>query len=202
VTTSLRRKLALAAGLALLAVPALSACTTATDRPNVLANGGYDLSANMRVLAARIVASADDQGVFIATIALNPSVDAASTSPSDQPSLTGLASGPVAPAQSADEGIDPASFSPVEVGDSGMVNLADPTVGGIPVTGTFKAGDVLPITLTFSDGESLTVQTPVVPQCGDYASVAPQGATAPPTPSTEGPYSCEYPSLPPVTDAE
>jgi hypothetical protein len=200
VTTSLRRKLALAAGLALLAVPALSACTTATDRPNVLANGGYDLSGNMRVLAARIVASNDNQGVFVATIALDPSVDAAGTSPSDQPSLTGLAAGPVAPAQSADEGIDPATFSPVEVGASGMVNLADPSVGGIPVTGVFKAGDVLPVSLTFSDGETLTVQTPVVAQCDDYASVVPQGASTPATPSTEGAYSCSYPSLPPVTE--
>jgi hypothetical protein len=196
VTTPLRRKLALAAGLAIVAVPTLSACGSyPTDRPNVIANGGYDISGNMRVLATRIVASADNQGVFIGTLALNPSVAATSTSPSDEPSLTGIASGPTAVVQTAQEGINSASFTPIPVGESGMVNLADSSIGGIPVTGTFKAGDVLPITLTFSDGETLTVQTPVVPRCDVYASIGAAAAT----PGT-GPYSCTYPSLPAMAE--
>ena len=80
VTTILSRKLALAAGLVCLATPVLSSCgfDYATDRPNVISNGGFDQTGSgMRVLATRVVADSNDHGVFIATIALNPTADAA-----------------------------------------------------------------------------------------------------------------------------
>jgi len=218
VTTSvrphLRRKLALVGGLAVLAVPALSACGSfdyATDRPNVIANGGYDLDSNIRVNAARIVSAEDNQGVFIATFTLNPTVGAA-TAGSPNPSFTGLTMGSsessdasAGATQGASEStsVEAKSFKPIKIGDSGMVNLADPKTGGVPVTGTFKAGDIVPLTLSFSDGEKVTVQVPVVTQCGPYASVVPQGKTAPSaSPLVSGDtttyaYSCNYPSVGP-----
>lgn len=172
VTTPLRRKLALAAGLLCLGAPVLSSCgfDYATDRPNVISHGGFHIAPNgMRVLATRIVASNDHAGVFIATIALNPTAEPA-TDAAKAPKLTGVSSRGDSDAQ-----LTAQSFSPIAVTDTGAVNLADPSIGGIPVTGDFSAGDSIPVTLTFSDGTTISVQTPVVTQCHEYASVAPQG---------------------------
>lgn len=203
VTTPLRRKLALAAGLLCLGAPVLSSCgfDYATDRPNVISHGGFHVDGDgVRVLAARIVAHDDNHGVFVATVALNPSADP----------VTDAASGPTLTALSVRSGSDTQlkakSFSPIAVGDSGAVNLADPSIGGIAVTGDFAAGASIPVTLEFSDGEKVSVQTPVVTQCGEYASVAPQagGRTAAsdsasastssaPSAAASAPYDCSYP---------
>jgi hypothetical protein len=212
VTTPLRRKLALAAGLLCLAVPVLSSCgfDHATDRPNVLANGGYDIGkTGMRVLAARIVATQDGQGTFVATIALNPTADPI-TDASDAPTLEQISTGPNSQYQ-----LSAKKFTPVAVSDTGAVNMADPSVGGVTVTGDFKAGSIVPVKLTFSDGSSVVVQTPVVAKCGDYASVAPQSgsgknssaasqsssASESSSASGSSAYDCSYPTLPPIPGA-
>lgn len=200
VTTTLRRKLALAAGLVCLAAPVLSSCgfDYATDRPNIIANGGYDQTGNgLRVLASRIVASADGKGVLVATIALNPSADPV-TDAAKAPKLTGVGAG-----SNSEYQLQAKSFSPIAVGDTGSINLASASAGGITVTGDFKAGSIVPVKLTFSNGSSITVQTPVVTKCGDYTSVAPQGsssqsADSAPQPAGSGAYDCSYPSLPPI----
>jgi len=174
VTTILSRKLALAAGLVCLAAPVLSSCgfDYATDRPNVISNGGFAVSpTGMRVLATRIVADTSNRGVFIATLALNPTANPAVVAPR-APTLTGLGTRPDSPYT-----MTAAKFSPIAVTDTGAVNMADPAVGGIPVTGDFKAGSMIPVTLTFSDGEKISVQTPVVTQCHEFASVSPQTGT-------------------------
>lgn len=174
VTTILSRKLALAAGLVCLAAPVLSSCgfDYATDRPNVIANGGFALGQNgMRVLATRIVADTSNRGVFIATLALNPTANPAVVA-SRAPQLTALSTRSDSPYT-----MTAGSFSPIAVTDTGAVNMADPSVGGIPVTGDFKAGSMIPVTLTFSDGEKVSVQTPVVTQCHEFASVSPQAGT-------------------------
>jgi hypothetical protein len=202
VTTTLRRKLALAAGLACLAAPVLSSCgfDYATDRPNVIAEGGYaQTGAGMRVLASRIVADRDGQGVFVATIALNPTANAA-TDAQTAPTLDQLAAADNSPYQ-----LQAKKFSPVAVQDTGAVSMADPAVGGIKVVGDFKAGNIVPVKLTFSDDSSVTVQTPVVAKCGPYASVAPQGgagAAATASPETGSAYDCTYPSLPAIGQSE
>lgn len=204
VTTPLRRKLALAAGLLCLAVPVLSSCgfDYATDRPNVIANGGYDIGkTGLRVLAARIVAPADGQGTFVATIALNPTADAVEDA-ADAPKLDRIGVGP-----DSDYTLSAKSFSPVAVGDTGAVNMADSSAGGgVAVTGDFKAGSIVPVELSFSDGSSVVVQTPVVTKCGDYASIAPQAtgkssSSASESGSAEAPYDCSYPSLPAIPGA-
>jgi len=228
VTTILSRKLALAAGLVCLAAPVLSSCgfDYATDRPNVISNGGFAMNATgMRVLATRIVADANNHGVFVATLALNPTANPA-VAASRAPQLTALGTRSDSPYT-----MTAGKFTPISVTDTGAVNLADPSVGGIPVTGNFTAGSIIPVTLTFSDGEKISVQTPVVTQCREYASVAPQAssshgnkggkakkatstatdsASAQPTaqatdqastaPSAQAtaPYDCSFPSLPPI----
>ena len=211
VTTILSRKLALAAGLVCLATPVLSSCgfDYATDRPNVISNGGFDQTGNgMRVLASRIVADRDDHGIFVATIALNPTADAVADA-KDAPKLTALGA-----REGSNSQLTASSFSPIAVTSTGAVNLADPSVGGIPVTGDFEAGSIVPVTLTFSDGETISVQTPVVTQCHEYASVAPQAdtgrgqkgdgsepsssASSDSSGSASAPYDCSYPSLPTI----
>jgi len=199
VTTPLRRKLALAAGLLCLGAPVLSSCgfDYATDRPNVISNGGFHVTGEgMRVLATRIVADDSHRGIFIATIALNPTANPVTAVPT-APTLTGLSA-----RQDSSYQVNVKSFKPIAVSDTGAVNLADPSVGGIQLTGDFQAGTSIPMTLTFSDGEVISVQTPVVTQCHEFASVAPQpqaGSTAGAVPtdgSTAAPYNCAFPELP------
>lgn len=213
VTTILSRKLALAAGLVCVATPVLSSCgfDYATDRPNVIANGGFAQSGTgMRVLATRIVADTSNQGVFIATLALNPTANPA-VAYRTAPKLTGLAARSDSPYT-----LTASKFTPVAVTSTGAVNMADEGVGGISVTGDFKAGSMVPVTLTFSDGEEISVQTPVVTQCHEFESVAPQvgrgtassSASASESTSEEpsaeptAPYDCSFPSLPATTDGE
>ena len=211
VTTPLRRKLALAAGLVALGAPVLSSCgfDYATDRPNVIAHGGFHVDGDgMRVLATRIVAADSHAGVFIATIALNPTANAA-TDAADAPTLTGLA------ARDSAYSVQVGDFKPIAVGDTGAVNLADPSIGGIPLTGDFKAGSSVPLTLTFSDGEQISIQTPVVTRCHEFADVVPQAgdkkgasASADSSPSADSsasgdasaPYDCSFPDPTPAAE--
>jgi hypothetical protein len=189
--TSLRRlrtKRALAvAGLVVVAAPLLSSCgfNEATNRPNTIANAGYYIYGDIHVLGARIIAPSDGTGTFVATIA--------ATAQADSTKLTGLSG----------DGVTAGQFDPIEVPSGTAVNLF--TRGGIPVTGGFKAGDSVPVTLTFDNGDSINVDAVVVKQCHEYADVS----TAP-TPKQKGqaqqqstaePYTCEYPSVPPMTEA-
>lgn len=197
----LRRTLVLAASLVAIAAPVLSSCGFATDRPNVIADGGYSLSGDMRVLGSRIVASTDGKGIFIATITLNPTYDAV-TDPetqAQQHALTGLESAP-----GATSSIQPVTGVSKTVNTEGIANLASPQVGGIPVTGTFRAGDIVPVVLTFATGEKVTVQTPVVRDCAEYAGAGQTGSPSPsPTASgtgLPGPYDCYYAPVPSSTE--
>ncbi|WP_344041225.1 hypothetical protein [Nocardioides panacihumi] len=188
--TSLRRlrtQRALAvAGLVAVAAPLLSSCgfNYATDRPNVIANGGYHIEGDIHVLAARIVAPSDGTGTFVATITVDPS--AADTK------LTGLSG----------DGVTAGTFTPIEVKSGGSANLF--TDGGIPVTGDFKAGDDKPVTLTFDNGSSIEVGAVVVKQCHEYSDVqtlpSKQSGKAQASTTAE-PYTCEYPSAAPSAEA-
>jgi hypothetical protein len=186
--TSLRRlrtKRALAvAGLVAIAAPVLSSCgfDYATDRPNVIADGGYHIYGDVHVLAARIVTPAAGTGTVVATIAVDASADAVT--------LTGISG----------EGLTAGRVSPVEIPSQGSVNLF--TAGGIPVTGDFEAGDNVAVSFTFDNGDSIDVQAPVVKQCHEYADVQTQptkgnGSQDADQPAGE-PYTCEYPTAPPL----
>ena len=172
------RKFALAAAALAAAAPVLSSCgfDYATDRPNLIANGGYAIHGNVKVLAARIVASAPGAGAFVATITNRPQASGAVT-------LTGVSA----------QGVTFDSFSPIKVEPGLAVNLANKQAIG--VTGTFSAGDSVPVTLSFSNGTKVEISTVVVEACHEYASATPSVAASPA--ATSSPYSCDYASLPP-----
>ena len=186
----------MAGGLLALALPALSACgfNYPTDRPNEIIHGGTDLGDGLRVNAARIVSAGPDQGVFIATLTLNPTVNAA-TKTGQNPSMTGLRVG-----EDGDRTVTAQGQVDVEIPDSGAVNLADPSVGGIPVTGDFRPGDIVEMEISFDDGDSVSLNVPVVTQCGEYAEVVAAGKSRPaevPSGTTlENEYACEFPGAP------
>lgn len=147
----LRRTLVLTIGAIL---PfALTGCVKefATDRVNTISSGVDNRDASVDVLHAVIVSSEAGSGTFIASFANNDTEEPAS--------FTTL------------EGIDQAQltaedFSPVEIPAGGLVNLA--TEGGVPVTGDFEAGNFVPVSVQFDNGEQVQMEIPVVTNCGDY----------------------------------
>jgi hypothetical protein len=189
--TSMRRKFVGCAALVVLAVPTLSACNLsgfkyATDKPNTIANGGYHIEGDVHVLAARIVAPSDGTGKFIASISVDAHADAAT--------LTSIEA----------EGLTFGEAEPITIEPHRMVNLF--TDGAIPVTGDFKAGQSIPVELTFSTlDEPIKVNAIVVTECHEYASEDHTGSasetdehateTAAPTETAE-PYSCDYAEAP------
>jgi len=193
--TSLRRlrtQRALAvAGLVAVAAPLMSSCgfNAATENPNAIADGGYQISGgDVRVLAARIVTPSQGTGTFVATLAVEPSAESTR--------LTGISG----------EGLTVGTVTPIEIPSNGVVNLF--SEGGIPVTGDFGAGDDLPVTLTFDNGQTVEVGTRVVKQCGPYSDVQTQSSggkgkgQAPTQAPTAEPYTCDYPSVPPLSETQ
>ena len=142
-----RRKLAIAIGALVLAVPGLSACgfNYATDREYTPGNGTNDLTGTVDVLNAVIVATEDGSGTFVASLS-NNSVD-------EPISFDSLGFG-------SNSTIEVADFDPVEIKPHQAVNLADGQ--GIKVQGDFAKGDFLPLTVVFDNGESASMKVPVV----------------------------------------
>ncbi|UDY24181.1 hypothetical protein [Nocardioides sp. Kera G14] len=177
---NVRRKLALTVAAAAVTVPVLSSCSAggfdyATDRPNVIANGGYHISGAVHVLAARIITPAPGQGTFVATISTDADSEAVK--------LTTISG----------DGISPAFFNDIEVGTASAVNMY--TDGGIPVTGDdVQAGKIVPVTLGFDNGDKITVNAVVVTQCNEYADPAVK-IRAGAADEAEA-YSCDYPTVP------
>lgn len=164
----MQKRLAVTGALVALALPALTACSSfdyATDRPNEIIHGGSTLDGAVRINAARIVTAQEGSGVLVGTFSLDPAINPA-VAGKPLPSVTSIATAP-----EATETVTPESFTPIELPTRGIINLADPATGGIPVTGDFKPGDSIPMTFTFSEGEEKTIAVPVVTQCGPYAEV-------------------------------
>jgi hypothetical protein len=164
----MQKRLAVTGALVALALPALTACSSfdyATDRPNEIIHGGTTLDGAVRINAARIVTAQEGSGVLVGTFSLDPAINPA-VAGKKLPSVTSIETAP-----EATETVTPESFTPIELPTRGIINLADPATGGIPVTGDFKPGDSIPMTFTFSGGEEKTVAVPVVSQCGPYAEV-------------------------------
>ncbi|WP_295657398.1 hypothetical protein [uncultured Nocardioides sp.] len=146
-----------------------------TDRIYTPANGANDRDGEIDVLSAQVVSPEPGTGVFIASLSNN----------SDEPvELEGVAG--------SDAQELSAEVTPVEVPAGGLVNLA---VSETPVTltGDFEAGDFLPVEVSFSNGESASMEIPVVINCGYYADVA----GVPP-----GEEECEVPEPAPIEEAE
>lgn len=165
----LRRNIALVAGaLVFAATPVLSSCgfNYATDRVYTPAAGVNNRDATVDVLGAVIVSAQDDEGTFIASFANNDTENDATVE-----SLAGASGNTI----QAD------SFAPVTIPAHGLVNLA--TEGGFHLTGTFKAGDFVPVTITFGDGQRVTMDVPVVTDDGDYDGLDTGSSSTTPTES-------------------
>lgn len=141
------RPLATAAAVLALAVP-LSSCgfDYATDRVNRVSGGATNREGDVDVLSAVVVSAAEGSGTFVASLSNND--------PDHEQTLTAIA---------GDEGtaITASDFDPVTISAGGLVNLADPAAD-IVLTGDFEAGDVLPLTVDFGNGERVSLNVPVV----------------------------------------
>ena len=144
-----RRPLARLTGALAVALFALTSCgfDLASDRPYQPGVGSQDLTGTVTVLAAVVVAAQPNEGTLVATLVSKDREEA---------SLAGAASGE----------LTFEAFDPIEIPPRGHVNLA--LEGGLLVTGDFDAGDVIPVTLTFGDGDESTLNIPVVRACDEY----------------------------------
>jgi hypothetical protein len=150
---SRRHRIALGLGALILAVPGVASCgfNYATDRENTISNGTSDKSGTVDVLNAVIVSSEDGSGTFIATLSNN--------SADETIHMTSLSFG-------SDSTTQVAAFDPIEVKPHAVVNLADGQ--GIKVSGDFKAGDFVALTVGFDNGESADMKVHVVVDDDEY----------------------------------
>ncbi len=145
-----RRTLRFAIGALLLAAPVLSSCgfDYATDRVNDLTPGHTNRDGSVDVINSLIVAGHPGSGTLIGLLVNNDvEHDAA---------LTSVTSGPDDAAADMDE---------LTIVAGGRADLRD---AGIRIEGTFEAGQVYDVTLTFDDGEVVEADVPVVTECGQY----------------------------------
>ena len=147
-----RRTLRYALGALLLAAPVLTSCgfDYATDRVNEITAGHTNRETDVDVLNSLIVAGQPDSGTLIGMLVNNDR--------DEEAELTSVTSGP----DDAE-----AEFEPLTVPAGGSAQLQD---AGIRIEGTFAAGRVHDVTLTFEGGEVIEVElaVPVVTECGQY----------------------------------
>lgn len=151
------------AGLLLALVPAaatLSSCgfDYPTDRVNTIAAGANNRDHSVDALGIRVLATAKGEGRLIGALSNNDDAAAALESVS-----------------APDGATKAADFEAIEVEGRGTVNLAN--VDPIKLTGDFTAGDVVVLDLTFSTGDTASLEVPVVKNCFQYTQV--------PTPEAE-----------------
>ncbi|HYH73056.1 MAG TPA: hypothetical protein VD764_07550 [Nocardioides sp.] len=140
------RPLATAAAVLALAVP-LSSCgfDYATDREYSPAGGANNREGEVDVLSAVVVSAAEGSGTFVASLSNNQD---------EEQTFTGV---------SGDEGaaVTAAEFEPIAIAAGGLVNLAEPPAD-ILLTGEFEAGDFVPLSVDFGNGERIMLNVPVV----------------------------------------
>ena len=139
------RLLVTAAAVVALAAP-LSSCgfDYATDRDYTPGSGANNREGEVDVLSAVVVSAAEGSGTFVASL---------SNGSEGEQTLTAVAG--------QDSTVTAAEFEPVVIPPGGLVNLADPPAG-IVVTGELGAGDVVPLTVDFGNGERVSLNVPVV----------------------------------------
>jgi copper(I)-binding protein len=161
-----------------LALGALTSCgfDLATDQPFTPGEGANASAGLVDVLAAVVVAAQPNEGTVVLTLVNKSSEDDAA--------LTGIS----APDLEVEE------FEPVEVGPREMVNLADD--GGILVSGDFDAGQLLPLTMTFANGDTVALNVPIVTACNEFLGLDLTEA------SEFVPYDCDFEPPPPSVVGE
>lgn len=153
------------AGLLLALVPAaatLSSCgfDYPTDRVNTIAAGVNNRDGDVKALGIRVLASAKGEGRLIGALVNNATEDAA---------LTGVSA--------PDGGVTAGEFEPIEVAPNGTVNLST-FEEQVPLTGDFTAGNVITLAFTFSNGQSFSLDVPVVKRCFQYTEIPTEAASS------------------------
>lgn len=158
------------ASLAVALVLPLSACGAvdrirgfdyATDREYTPAAGTNNRTGNVDILGAAVVSAQEGSGTLVVTL----------TTTSEEDSELTQVAGTFTPAGGAATEITAEAFEPVTVPAKGLVNLAD-AEQPIVLTGDFAAGNMARLTLTFADGQTTTMDVPVVSNfTGDWAGL-------------------------------
>jgi copper(I)-binding protein len=140
------RLLVTAAAVVALAAP-LSSCgfDYATDREYDVTSASSNREGEVDVLSAVVVSAAPGSGTFVASLSNN--------NETDEQTFTAVAG--------EDASVKAAAFEPISIKPGGFVNLAEPAAG-IVLTGEFEAGDVVPLTVDFGNGERVSLNVPVV----------------------------------------
>ena len=147
------RSLATATAVLALAAP-LSSCgfDYATDREYAVNSAAENRDADVDVLNAVVVSGTEGSGTFVASLSNNDS--------EDEQTFTAV---------SGDDGVsvEVSDFEPVTIPAGGLVNLAEPATD-IVLTGDFAAGQVLPLTIDFGNGDRVMLNVPVVSNDSGY----------------------------------
>jgi copper(I)-binding protein len=150
-------RLALASGALLLAVPALASCgfDYPTERVNTVGAGVTDHGGTVDVAGVVIVAGQSDSGTLVGALSNNDGEESISLE-----SISGGEDGAV----EADE------FEAIELAPHAHTNLATLAEedAGITVSGDFDAGDFVDVTFTFDNGESVSMEIPVMKPCHQF----------------------------------
>ncbi len=157
-----------------LATPLLVACNNfdaQTDQVYTPAQGVNDRSTDIDVLNALVVAGSDGSGRLIAGLSSQADEDV---------ELTGVqGEGEDAEVQFGTDGGD------AVVPAGGFLQLADEGSAVIGATGEgVEIGDYVRLTMSFSSGDEVSVNAPVVPAEGDFADVTLPSSSASPTDSS------------------
>ena len=140
------RLLVSAATVVALAAP-LSSCgfDYATDRDYTPGSGANNREGAVDVLSAVVVSAAEGSGTFVASLSNNgaDSEETFTAVAGESGSITGT------------------EFDPITIPAGGLVNLAEPAAD-IVLTGDFAAGQVVPLTVDFGNGERVSLNVPVV----------------------------------------
>ena len=172
------RPLVTAAAVLALAAP-LTSCgfDYATDRVYTPAAGANDRSTAVDVLGAVIVSGQEGSGTFIASFANNDQEISQTVD-----SLAGA----------GETTLEVDEFDPIEIEPGQLVNLA--VDGGINVTGEFGPGDFITVAIGFGNGETSTLDIPVVPPCDEFEGLdtSAEGSTETFDCEVEGPAPIEH----------
>jgi hypothetical protein len=149
----------LCAGALVLASPMLASCAKekATDKIYTPSNAANNREGQVKVLNAAIVSSTEGSGTFVVTL-VNNETNAAVSDDDKTDQLTGLTGDVTAKLG-----------KPVDIPAAGVAVLARPAGKGIKVTGDFKAGQFVTVTLTFKNADEATLTVPVVENAGQWA---------------------------------
>jgi copper(I)-binding protein len=155
----------LCAGALVLAVPKLASCAKekATDEIYTPANAANYREGQVKVLNAVIVSSGEGSGTFVATLVNNETNQAVSD---DDKAVSGDDKADQLVGLGGD--VTAKLPQPVDIPASGIAVLAKPAGKGIKVTGDFKPGDFVTVTLTFKNAGEATLQVPVVEDAGEW----------------------------------